>query len=66
MVVYKKHGVRAVIISLVVGTLLNIINQGEVLFAADWDSLNLTKFFLTYLVPFVVSLYTAVKVHQSQ
>ena len=66
MVVYKKHGARAVMISLFVGTLLNLINQGEVIFAADWDSLNLTKVLLTYLVPFVVSLYTAVKVHRSQ
>ena len=64
MVVYKKHGVRAVIISLFVGSVLNIINQGEVILSGDWDSLNLTKFFLTYLVPFVVSFYTAVKVHQ--
>jgi hypothetical protein len=44
-------------IALVVGTILNAINQGERIFAGSeifWGSL-----FLNYLVPFCVSCYSA-------
>lgn len=47
---------RAVIVSVVVGTLLTLINQGDVLIAARIDVL---KAVLTYLVPFCVSVYSA-------
>lgn len=48
---------RSVKVSLVVGTLLNVINQPEFIFVeAD---INLGKALLTYLVPFCVSTYGA-------
>ncbi|MFV2035864.1 MAG: nitrate/nitrite transporter NrtS [Halocynthiibacter sp.] len=49
---------RSLMVSVVVGTILNIINQGDALLGPQ--SLNLTKFLLTYLVPFCVATYGAV------
>lgn len=45
--------------SLIVGTILNCINQGECLFALDFERLQVGKFLITYTVPFFVSLYTS-------
>lgn len=48
---------RSARVSIVVGTLLNIINQPDVIFG-DAD-INLGKALLTYLVPFCVATYGA-------
>lgn len=45
--------------SLIVGTILNCINQGECLFELDFERLQVGKFLITYTVPFFVSLYTS-------
>jgi hypothetical protein len=48
-------------VALVVGTLLNLINQGDALLGhaqLDWK-----KLLLTYLVPYGVSTYGAVAAH---
>jgi len=50
---------RALKVSLVVGSILNIINQGEVLSTLDTDKINFIKFVLTYFVPYAVTTYTA-------
>ncbi len=57
--IFKKYlQKRALVIALVVGTMLNCINQGpEVL---DGGSLNWFKLVLTYIVPYFVSVYSAV------
>ena len=48
---------RAGVVALVVGTLLNLINQGDAVFGGgDVDYLKLA---LTYLVPFLVSTHGA-------
>ena len=57
-----RNGVfrRALVVALVVGTVLNLINQGDRLLsdeAPDW-----LKLALTYLVPFVVSTHGAMTV----
>ncbi len=52
---------RSLIVALVVGTVLNLINQGDALFAGgpiDW-----TKLVLTFAVPYCVSTYGAVSYH---
>src|SRR5262249_36500159 len=52
---------RSLVIALVVGLILNLINQGDALFAGhrlDW-----TKIVLTFLVPYAVSTYGAVSYH---
>ena len=49
---------RSLAAALVVGTILNLINQGDALFggkALDW-----TKLVLTYIVPYCVATYGAV------
>jgi hypothetical protein len=43
---------------LIVGTILNLINQGDAFFGGG--SVNLTKLFLTYAVPYCVATYGAV------
>jgi len=55
----KKILIKSIKISLVVGTLLNVINQGEVIFTLNFTDIDLLKSLLTYLVPFAVSTYTA-------
>ena len=49
---------RSFFLALVVGTVLNLINQGEILFGGG--KLNLIKIFLTYAVPYCVATYRAV------
>lgn len=50
---------RAFKVALIVGTTLNLINQGHVLVPINIEELSLVKFFLTYLVPYSVTTYTA-------
>jgi hypothetical protein len=55
---------RSCCVALVVGTILNLINQGDVIFTAkplDW-----IKIILTYLVPYAVSTYGAVSYRMSK
>lgn len=50
--------VRALKVALIVGTLLNLINSGDALFAGHLPE-HPWKIPLTYLVPFAVSLYSS-------
>ncbi len=50
---------RALKVSLIVGTTLNLINQGESLVALEFANLSFIKLGLTYLVPYGVTTYTA-------
>jgi hypothetical protein len=55
---------RAFIVALVIGSLLNLINQGDALFAGrplDW-----LKLALTYVVPYCVSTHGAVAARLAQ
>jgi hypothetical protein len=49
---------RALLVAALVGTLLNVINQGDAVLAGG--GIHLGKALLTYLVPFVVSTHGAV------
>lgn len=49
---------RSVVVAAVVGTVLNLINQGDALL--DGGSINWLKIALTYAVPYCVSTYGAV------
>jgi hypothetical protein len=49
---------RSVLVALIVGTILNLINQGDALVSGA--ALDMTKLLLTYLVPYCVSTYGAV------
>lgn len=60
IIVSRGVVLRALKVALIVGTTLNLINQGETITAFDFSNLNLTKFFLTFIVPYSVTTYTAV------
>jgi hypothetical protein len=49
---------RSFFVALVVGTILNLINQGDALIAGR--GLDVTKILLTYAVPYFVATYGAV------
>jgi len=54
---------QAIKISVVVGTILNIINQGDYIFNMMFEHINYFKMGFTYLVPFCVSTYTAISIN---
>ena len=49
---------RSLVVALLVGTILNLINQGDAMVTGM--PLDLVKLLLTYLVPYCVSTYGAV------
>jgi hypothetical protein len=49
---------RSLIVSVVVGSILNLINQGDALVGGG--DVNMAKIVLTYIVPYVVATYGAV------
>ena len=55
----------AVIVGIVVGTILNIVNQGDLLFTLDFNNISFLKLILTYFVPYLVSTYSSVKTRLS-
>jgi hypothetical protein len=57
---------RSLIVALVIGTILNLINQGNALIGGA--ALDVTKLLLTYVVPYCVSTYGAVsyRLHAAQ
>ncbi len=57
----KDTVITALKVSVIVGILLNIINQGEVLFSAHFDQLDSVKLALTFIVPYLVSAYSTTK-----
>lgn len=56
---YRPVCGRAIVVALVVGTILAIINQSDVLLSGHLTALVAAKIGLTYLVPFSVSTYSA-------
>jgi hypothetical protein len=54
---------RSLYVALVVGTILNLINQGDALLGET--DLNVMKMMLTYLVPYAVCTYGAVSAKMS-
>ena len=55
---------RSGCVAIVVGTILNLINQGDAILEAT--SLNWIKIILTYFVPYAVSTYGAVSYRLSR
>jgi hypothetical protein len=54
---------RSLIVALIVGTILNLINQGDEIVGEG--HLNLTKIILTFAVPYCVATYGAVSYRMS-
>ena len=55
---------RSLYVALIVGTVLNLINQGDALLGAG--SIDWLKIALTYCVPYAVCTYGAVTVQLAQ
>lgn len=43
--------------ALVVGTILNLINQGDSILGGNWELIHWPKLLLTYCVPYCVAVY---------
>jgi hypothetical protein len=56
----KQLIVKALKIAFIVGIILNLINQGDKIISLDFANIHYFKIFLTFTVPFYVSMYTAV------
>ena len=50
---------RSLTVAAVVGTVLTLLNQGDILFTGSWNSALYWKVPLTYCVPFCVATYGA-------
>ena len=50
---------RSLIVASVVGTILTLLNQGDILLSGSWNSALYWKMPLTYFVPFCVATYGA-------
>lgn len=62
----KSVVARAVRVALLVGTILALINHGDALVRLAFDTNNVMKILLTYLVPYGVSTYSSVRAIQAQ
>lgn len=58
-VLSRRIAINALRIALVVGTVLNLINQGEAIFAGGM--ISWPHVLLNYLVPYCVASYSAAK-----
>jgi hypothetical protein len=64
-ILYRPVLRRAVYVALVVGTILTMINQGDVLLEGAITPLVMAKIFLTYLVPYSVSTFSALSANRA-
>lgn len=55
---------RAFLVAVVVGSALNLINQGDALFGVK--TVDVGKLLLTFIVPYLVSTHGAVSAHMSK
>jgi len=60
-IVHRETVKSAIKVSLVVGILLNFINQGVEICTLDVEHINWWKLGLTFTVPFIVSIYSAIQ-----
>ncbi len=51
---------RSIKVSLLVGSILMMINHGDALLAGDLDQTRIMKILLTYIVPYLVSTQAGV------
>lgn len=64
--IFKKTTVKdALIVSIVVGSILNIVNQGDILLKFEFEKLSILKLILTFAVPYLVSTYSSVRTRLS-
>lgn len=52
---------RSIKVAVIVGTILMLINHGDILLYGDIEVHHMLKIILTYLVPYLVSTYSSVE-----
>ncbi len=57
----KEAVISALKVSFIVGIILNLINQADILFSLQFLRLNAFKVLLTFLVPYLVTIYSTTK-----
>ncbi|WP_207421159.1 nitrate/nitrite transporter NrtS [Desertivirga brevis] len=57
---------KGILLALFVGSILNLINQGNFLVNHQWQQINLGKVLLTYLTPFFVCVYSTATARKRQ
>lgn len=57
---------RAIKVALLVGVILAVINYGDKIINGSFELRDLTKMFLSFLVPYCVSTYSAVSAMRAQ
>lgn len=57
----KPTIITAVKVGLLVGLMLNLINQGEAVFSGQLEKLDIFKLVLTFAVPYLVSTYSVTR-----
>jgi len=57
----RKIFKRSLIIAIIVGTILTLINHGDVIISGNLEATHVVKILLTYLVPYAVSTYSSVQ-----
>jgi hypothetical protein len=50
----QRNGLK---VAIIVGTLLNLINQGDVILNGAWSEIQVPKLLLTFCVPYCVAVY---------
>lgn len=60
-IIEKDIVISSLKVALVVGVILNVINQGDVFFSMQFDKVNWWKLLLTFAVPYMVTTYASVK-----
>jgi len=55
-----KHNIlRAIRVSIIVGTILGLVNHFDMFLSGNYDPLRVVQILVTYLVPFFVSLFSS-------
>lgn len=54
--------ISSIKVAIVVGCILNLINQGDIFFNLNFERVNWFKVGLTFCVPYMVSTYASVRV----
>lgn len=60
-IIFEKQIVKTSLkVALIVGIILNLINQGNFIINLDFEKISVSKIILTFIVPYLVSTYSAV------
>jgi hypothetical protein len=61
LAIQKNTVIRSFKVAVIVGTLLMMINHGDIIFTGKVGLIHVLKILLTYAVPFLVSTYSSVE-----